>query len=58
MPSKSSTNLQVDDELSLLDDEKSSNSDDIDDITGSGDMSKTKEEASIRQRKTVEKSNF
>lgn len=52
MPSKSSTNLQDDDELSFLDDEKSNVSDDIDDISGT-----TKGESALRQRKS-EKSSF
>lgn len=58
MPSNISTNLKDDDELSFLDEEKSSNSDDVDDISGSGDISKTKEGTSIRQRKTLEKSDL
>ena len=58
MPTKSSTNLKDDDELSFLDDEKSSNSDDVEDISGSGDISKTKEVTSVRQRKTPEKSDL
>lgn len=58
MSSKSSTNLQDDDELSFLDEEKSSNSDDVDDISGLGDISKAKEGTSIRQRKTLQKSDF
>ncbi|XP_065354905.1 seipin [Calliphora vicina] len=52
MPSKSSTNLQDDDELSFLDDEKSNVSDEIDDISGT-----TKGETALRQRKS-EKSSF
>lgn len=56
MPSKSFTNLQDDDELSFLEDEKSNVSDDIAEVSGSGVVDdgkgKEEEEQLVRQRKT------